>query len=127
MPGAVQDSPSKSSYRFTAGQRIARRAGFRHCLNGKQLANRHFKLFFVANTQAHAQLGIIASKRHFPTAVSRNGHKRMIREAFRSHALRMQPLDVVVMVRRVAVEETAARRVALLTLFDQLHTQCATC
>jgi ribonuclease P protein component len=120
----VQDSLYKPSHRFTAAQRIPRGLGFTPSLNANQLANAHFKLFFVSNQAANARLGMVVGKRYFPHAVDRNRHKRMIREAFRVHSLALRPLDLVVMARRVAVEDTVARRAALVKLFNQLDARC---
>lgn len=124
MLKVVQDSLFSSSHRFTAAQRIPRRLGFGHSLNAKNLANHYFKLFFVPNQAATARLGMIVSKRNFPHAATRNQHKRLIRETFRLHSLVKQPLDVVVMARRVDAEDVTTRRAALVKLFTQLDERC---
>lgn len=120
----MPNSPSKPDYRLTAAQRIPRRLGFGHSLNAQQLGNAYFKLFFVANQREVARLGMIVSKRHFPLAVTRNQHKRLIRETFRLHPLAKMPLDIVVMARRVSTEDVIARRAALVKLFSQLQIRC---
>ncbi len=120
----MQNSLFNTSRRFTAAQRIPRRLGFGHSLNAKNLSNHYFKLFFAPNQADKARLGMIVSKRNFPLAVTRNQHKRLIREAFRLHALVGQPLDVVVMARRVDAEDVATRRAALVKLFNQLNERC---
>lgn len=121
---AVQDSLYNATYRFTAAQRIPRREGFSPSLNAKNLANPYFKLFFVPNQKVMARLGAVVGKRYFPHAVDRNKHKRMIRDVFRLHPIAQEPLDLVVMARRVEVEDAVLRRAALVKLFNQLKTRC---
>ncbi|MFY9259430.1 MAG: ribonuclease P protein component [Gallionella sp.] len=121
---AVQDSLYKATYRFTAAQRIPRCEGFKPTLDAKNLANPYFKLFFVPNQKMTARLGMVVGKRYFPHAVDRNQHKRMIRDVFRLHPLAQMPLDLVVMARRVEVEDGTLRRAALVKLFNQLEARC---
>jgi ribonuclease P protein component len=121
---AVQDSLSRPRFCFTVAQRIPRNEGFRPSLNAKNLANPYFKLFFVPNQNVMARLGMVVGKRYFPRAVDRNQHKRMIRDVFRLHSLAHVPLDLVVMARRVEVEDGVLRRAALVKLFNQLEARC---
>ncbi|MDD2776239.1 MAG: ribonuclease P protein component [Gallionella sp.] len=71
-----------------------------------------------------ARLGMMIGKRYFPHAVDRNKHKRMVRDVFRLHPIAQEPLDLVVMARRVEVEDSKIRREALVKLFSQLKTRC---
>ncbi|MDD4964077.1 MAG: ribonuclease P protein component [Gallionella sp.] len=124
MLKAVQDSLYKATYRFTAAKRIPRCEGFKPTLDAKSLANPYFKLFFVPNQKVMARLGMMIGKRYFPHAVDRNKHKRMVRDVFRLHPISQEPLDLVVMARRVEVEDSKIRREALVKLFSQLKTRC---
>ena len=50
----------------------------------------------MPNTMGVARLGLVVSSRVAHTAVSRNLHKRRIREVFRLHKAELAGLDVVV-------------------------------
>lgn len=49
-----------------------------------------------------ARLGVVAGKQAAPGAVTRSRMKRLMREVFRQHRHRLQPLDYVVRLRRAA-------------------------
>jgi ribonuclease P protein component len=83
------------------GARLLARAQYEAALAGEPArARRHFTLFVRPNGEAHARLGIIASKRVAARAVDRNRAKRLVREAFRKMRHRLGGVDVVVRLRR---------------------------
>ncbi|NNM69922.1 MAG: ribonuclease P protein component [Gallionella sp.] len=125
MLKAVQDSRCKKKYAFGAGQRIPSPEGFARCLKSKSISNQYYKLYFVANNEKVARLGIIASKRCMHKAVERNKNKRTVREVFRSHPVKDNKLDLVVQIRRASALTLAIQRVELASLFSQLEVRCA--
>jgi ribonuclease P protein component len=66
----------------------------------------------MPNGMGVARLGLVVSSRVARTAVSRNLHKRRIREAFRLHTSALTGLDVVVRLTGLSAgeEPTAIRR-----------------
>lgn len=124
-PGAVQDSQSSNSSKFTVASRLLRTDGFDHVIRAENVADQHFKIFFTRNSKHNARLGIIASKRSIPSAVNRNRVKRIIREAFRQHNIKLCKLDLVVMVSRVYSCKADKRIDNLKKLFSQVENRCA--
>jgi ribonuclease P protein component len=122
-PRAVQDLPSNPAARFTAAHRLLRKEGFDRVLHAESLADRHFKVFFARNNNNNARLGIVASKRTLPHATDRNRIKRVIREVFRQHRIKVRHLDLVVMVRRACAEGAPGK--GLETLFNRVESKCA--
>jgi ribonuclease P protein component len=49
-----------------------------------------------ANTAGVGRLGLIVSKRVFPRAVDRNRAKRLLREWFRCHQIRLGSRDILI-------------------------------
>jgi ribonuclease P protein component len=73
------------------------------------------------NELGYARLGIIASKKIMPRAVSRNYAKRLIRDAFRRNFPAELGLDIVVSARRaVSRENSGLIRTALMQLFSRV-------
>ena len=66
-------------------------------------------------TACSARLGLAIAKRCAPRAVDRNRIKRVIRESFRHARSSLQPMDLVVLCRRTAVEADNAILSASLT------------
>jgi len=123
---AVQNSLSnKPVATFTAAHRLLRKDRFDHVLRSDNVGDKHFKVFYAGNDGENARLGIIASKRSFPRAVDRNRVKRMVRETFRRHAIRMQKLDLVVLVKTLGIQDTGAGTEKLNTLFGRIEDRCA--
>lgn len=94
-------------------------------MHAENIADRDFKIFFVRNYLNNARLGIIASKKSLPNAVDRNRVKRIIREAFRRHNVKLCKLDMVVMVRRDFSRLPDTRMDNLDSLFSQVKNRCA--
>jgi ribonuclease P protein component len=68
-----------------------------------------------------SRLGIGLTRRHVADAVDRNRLKRVIREAFRVHAVKSAGLDCVVMLReRYAPSQEAALRDEIVGFLDRL-------
>jgi len=124
-PRVVPDSRFSLSAKFPAAQRLLRENGYSHVLHAESMADRHFKIFFVRNGQKNAKLGIITGKKILPGAVSRNRVKRIIREAFRQHSIKLCKLDLVVMVRRAYAEEGGTQAGNLKMLFSRVENRCA--
>jgi len=124
-PRAVQDSQSSLSAEFTAAHRLLRESGFSHVIHAENLADRHFKIFFVRNDKKNARLGIIVGKKTLPGAADRNRVKRIIREAFRQHNIKLFKLDLVVMARRAYPQEDGTQAGNLKMLFSRIENRCA--
>lgn len=98
---------------------MRQRAGFESALRTDGLSNKWFAVHVQKNECGFARLGIIASKRVMPKAVTRNYVKRIIREEFRRNFPCGYSLDVLVRARRQLQPETAAEgRSALLQLLQ---------
>ena len=106
---------------FPTRCRLRQRTQFEQALRVKPLINPWFAVHLQKNECGFSRLGIIASKRIMPKAVSRNFVKRLIREAFRQSFPRTMSLDVLVRARRqVTAEEAGEGRVALLQLLQSV-------
>jgi ribonuclease P protein component len=121
----VPDSLSSISAQFAAACRLLRADGFDHVMHAENIADKHFKIFFVRNCLNNARLGIVASKKLLPNAVDRNRVKRIIREVFRHHQIKLCNLDLVVMVRRDYSRMVNTRVDSLDKLFSQVKNRCA--
>lgn len=69
---------------FPKERRIRSKADFerlRECR--KKVSTKHFVFILGSNDFGFARLGVIASKKTFPTAVARNRVKRLCRDVFR--------------------------------------------
>ena len=110
---------------FTSVHRLLRKDGFSHVIHAEKFSDNQFNIFFVGNGKKNARLGIVASKKSLPDAVDRNRIKRIIREAFRQHSIKSNPLDMVVMVRRAYAQKPGARVDNLKTLFSRVESRCA--
>jgi ribonuclease P protein component len=121
----VPDSRYSISAQFAAACRLLRADGFDHVMHAENIADKHFKIFFVRNCLNNARLGIVASKKLLPNAVDRNRAKRIIREVFRQHQIKLCNLDLVVMVRRDYSRMVNTRVDSLDKLFSQVKNRCA--
>ena len=91
----------------------------------RYVADDSFKVIFTANNQMTARLGVSASKKILPAAIQRNYAKRIIREAFRQHDVRLKGLDIVVLIRRAFLTEANLRVSKLSKLLTQVESKCA--
>ena len=100
------------------------RAHFERALRAECLSNKWFAVHVQKNECGFARLGIIASKRVMPKAVSRNFVKRTVREVFRCNFSPAVSLDVLVKARRpLQVEAASEGRAALLQLLQTAQTK----
>lgn len=121
----MPDSRSRISAKFAAACRLLRADGFDHVIHAESTADKHFKIFFARNCLNNARLGVVASKKLLPRAVERNRVKRIIREVFRHHNIKLCNLDLVVMVRRDYSRVVNSRIDSLDKLFSQVKDRCA--
>lgn len=121
----MQDSRSSVSSKFTVAYRLSRADGFDHVIRATSVADKQFKIFFAHNDENNARLGIIASKKMLPNAADRNRVKRIIREMFRQHNIKLCKLDMVVMVRRDYSHKVDTQIDNLERLFSQVENKCA--
>ena len=91
-------------------------------LCAKCLTNKWFAIYVQKNEGGIARLGVIASKKIMPKAVSRNFAKRLIREVFRCSFSANNTLDVVVRAKRQLSPETSKEgRLALAQLLQAVQ------
>lgn len=77
-------------------------------------------LHVTPGQQDISRLGVALTRRLVPSALERNRVKRLARELFRRHALKLSGLDCVVALReRFDARQAAALRDELSALFDQ--------
>lgn len=131
-PRAVQNSlfsiakPDKSkSENFSSEFRLLRKDGFNHVFHTENISDKYFKIFFVPNNRKNSRLGIIASKKTFTRAVDRNRVKRIVREVFRLHSIKIRKLDLIVMVLRAYAQQRSTQRENLEMLFSRAENKCA--
>lgn len=124
-PRVVQDSQSNLSAKFTAAHRLLRENGFDHVVRAESISDRHFKVFFVRNGKKNARFGMIVGKKTLALATDRNRMKRVIREAFRQHRIKLCGLDMVVMLRRNDPQEESVQVGNLKMLFNRVVSRCA--
>ncbi len=121
-PKAVRALPSKAKQTLSICRRIRQRAEFEQAFHAKRLINKWFAIYVRKNESGFARLGIVASKRIMPKAVSRNLTKRLIREAFRCEFSDKCALDVVVRAKRqISPENSAEGRLALVQLLQAVQ------
>jgi len=125
VPRVVQDSRSRFSAKFSFAHRLLRENGFQHVFHAESIADRHYKILFVSNCQNNARLGIIVGKKTISGATDRNRAKRIIREAFRQHSVKLCQLDMVVILRPATFGNNVSQIEGLRALFSRLEKRCA--
>ena len=123
-PRVVQNSQYNIPAKFTVAYRLLRGDGFGHVFHAESVANKHFRIFFSRNSEKNARLGIIASKKKLPNATDRNRVKRIVREVFRHHHIKLCKLDIVVMVKHVYSAKHGASTNNLESLFSKAENIC---
>jgi ribonuclease P protein component len=95
MPRSARKEGYSRRYRFSA------QGSFGSVLRGSRKIRGRFSTIHVvtARTAASSRLGIALTRKLVPRSVDRNRVKRLVREAFRHHALKLAGLDCVVMLR----------------------------
>ena len=121
-PKAVCALPSKTGQTFPTCRRIRQRSEFEQAFRAEQLNNKWFVVYVRKNKSGFARLGIIASKKIMPRAVSRNFVKRLIRETFRCKFPVGCALDIVVRAKRqIRPESLAEGQLALMQLLQTIQ------
>lgn len=114
--------PFKAKQTLPRCNRIRQRAEFEHALRANCLTNKWFAVYVQKNKENIARLGVIASKRTMPKAVSRNFAKRLIRETFRKNFSALCALDIVVRAKRPLNPETSREgQLALVQLLQAVQ------
>lgn len=122
-PKAVHALLFKAGQTLSVCRRIRQRAEFKQIFRAECLTNKWFAVYVRKNESGFARLGIIASKKTMPKAVSRNFAKRLIREAFRRGISAEYALDIVVRAKRqINPENSAEGRLALVQLLQAVQT-----
>jgi ribonuclease P protein component len=67
--------------------------------NPHKIKHQNVIALYRSNGLLHARLGVVISKAAIRRAVSRNWHRRVIRESFRQHKETLKGLDIVVLLR----------------------------
>jgi ribonuclease P protein component len=112
----------RSTQSLPRNNRIRKHADFERMFDADSIANKWFVVYAQRNRVGVSRLGVVASKRIMPTAVSRNFAKRLIREVFRRNFLADNTLDVVVRARRQLHPETSTEgRLALKQLLQAVQ------
>lgn len=121
-PRVVRALPSKAKQTLPVCRRIRQRTEFEQVFRAERLTNKWFAIYVRKNDSGFARLGIVASKRTMPKAVSRNLAKRMIREAFRRGFSAGCTIDIVVRAKRqIRPENLAEGRLALEQLLQAVQ------
>lgn len=106
--------PSDTGRSLPANRRLRRRVEFEHAFRSGRLVNAWFAVYARKNEYTFSRIGIAASKKVMPNAVSRNLSKRLIRETFRLEFPVGAAMDVVVYPkRRISQKNLAESRNAL--------------
>lgn len=114
--------PFNAKHTLPPCRRIKQPTEFELALRANCLTNKWFAVYIRKNENGYSRLGVIASKRSMPKAVSRNFAKRMIRNIFRLNFSVAYSVDVVVRAKRQFNSETATEgRLALLQLFQSVR------
>lgn len=122
VPEGVHDLLFKtSSAGFTSAQRLLRVDGFDAVINSERRTNKYFKIYFALNDREHARLGMVSSKKILPRAVDRNCAKRLIRETFRHHNIKISKLDMVIMLRPAYAQKTSLLKKELVELLSKIE------
>lgn len=116
-PKAVLASQCNNCFSFPLRCRITQRKDFEQALSNPGISNKWFVVYPRRAETTEPRLGVIASKRIMPKAVSRNYAKRLIREIFRKNIPTLPALDFVIKIRRSISRDTANEaKSALLSL-----------
>src|SRR5450631_394305 len=95
MPRSARKEGYSRRYRFSA------QGSFGSVLRGSRKIRGRLSTIHVVpgRTEASSRLGIALTRKLVPRSVDRNRVKRLVREAFRRHVLKLAGLDCVVMLR----------------------------
>jgi len=99
---------------------------FSRVLNNRcRLGNESFTVYALGNECDHPRLGLVVGKKAARKAVDRNRIKRITREVFRNQAAGYANLDVVVIAKAAATEQSNSMlSEQLTTLFSRIKKKC---
>ena len=88
-------------YGFPQQVRLLTAGDYRDVFNDVtcKVSNRHILLLARESSHQHSRVGLVFSKKNVRLAVQRNRLKRLVRESFRLHQHKLEPLDIVVLSR----------------------------
>lgn len=115
QPAAPDQTPGE---RLPRAARVLAKADFDRCFAARcRVGGAHlFLQWRLAPEQSAARIGLAVGRKADPRAVGRNRIKRLVREAFRRHAVRHLPVDIVAGARHTA------RTIDVETLMHELNT-----
>src|SRR5579862_1430288 len=107
---------------YSRRHRFVSRGSFGPVLGGSRKARGRFAVVHtLPGRGGPSRLGIALTRRNVPHATDRNHLKRLVREAFRRHALKSSGIDCVVTLReRLDAADVAGAIEEIRALFDQL-------
>ncbi|OGT53553.1 MAG: ribonuclease P protein component [Gammaproteobacteria bacterium RIFCSPHIGHO2_12_FULL_41_15] len=101
---AVKKSVHKDRFLFSKEYRIKKQSEFTAVFNNQQkIVGKYLVLYLLDNNQKTPRLGVVVSKKQVPKSVDRNRFKRLIKESIRLKQKDIIPLDLVVVIRRIAL------------------------
>lgn len=120
-PRGASGLQSRAGQSLPRCRRIRNRAEFEQVLKAASIANKWFAIHAKENKTGVSRLGVVASKRIMPTAVSRNYAKRLMRETFRRNFSTDSTLDVVIRVKnKLDPGNSMEGRMALIQLLQKV-------
>jgi ribonuclease P protein component len=111
---------------FPRRLRLTRATEFRLVFkNNFRISDTSITILIGKNEGNCARLGFAIARKQVPTAVKRNGLKRLFRESFRSSQHRLPRRDMVIMVRReIILKKPAKLRAMLDQHWNSIIKQC---
>jgi ribonuclease P protein component len=113
----------KKLFSFPARYRIKNNNDFAtvfHHAKTKKIVTRYFVLHYAENLVNCPKIGVIASKKNFPLAVTRNRLKRIARESFRLNRSKIKNLAIILSFFKLSQETDSKQlRVALSECWDK--------
>ena len=89
-----------SSCRFQRHQRLSKTIEFKYVFaQPSKSTDLYFTVLARSNRLTYARLGLAIARKRIKSAVARNRLKRLIRESFRHHQVKLAGLDCVVLAR----------------------------
>ena len=125
MPAGQRDESvlqSSAEQGLPRCRRIRKRAEFDQLLKAASIANKWFVIHAKENKTGVSRLGVVASKRIMPAAVSRNFAKRLMREVFRQNFSADCALDMVIRAKnKLDPENSMDSRMGLIQLLQKVQ------
>lgn len=103
------DKGTVSSCTFPRSSRLLTAADYAQVFKkNERFSDRYWTVLCYSGDDSDAKLGLAIAKKRAKRATDRNRLKRIVRESFRCHRLRLEGRQVVVMNRDLATTESAA-------------------